>query len=138
MQILQRQKNKILIHNSCVVRSIHLERGEAAGTWIGGRILKGATKASKNIDSFYFMFIFARILLQELQHQEILCRYFYEIDQNIISVCWLEGGHTSYFTECGSSTALMLWLNLMALVMLTSSCLQRSNFVAINYQPNKY
>ena len=32
----------------------------------------------------------------------------------------------------------MLWLNLMALVMLTSSCLQRSNFVAINYQPNKY
>ena len=86
------RKNKIPIHNSCVVRSIHLERGEAAGTWIGGRILKGATKASKNIDSFYFRFIFARILLQEPQHQEALCRYFYEIDQNIISVCWLEGG----------------------------------------------
>ena len=38
---------KIPIHNSWVVRSIHLGRGEAAGTWMGERILKGAlpTKA---------------------------------------------------------------------------------------------
>ena len=33
---------KIPIHNSWVVRSIHLGRGEAAGTWMGERILKGA------------------------------------------------------------------------------------------------
>ena len=38
---------EIPIHNSWVVSSIHLGRGEAAGTWMGERILKGAlpTKA---------------------------------------------------------------------------------------------
>ena len=91
-KVCKDRKIKIPIHNSCVVRSIHLERGEAAGTWIGGRILKGATTVFTNIDFFYFIFIFALILLQELQHQEVLCRYFYKIDQNITSVCWLEGG----------------------------------------------
>ena len=50
---------KIPIHNSWVVRSIHLGRGEAAGTWMGERILKGA------LQYFIFRILDLRFLIHE-------------------------------------------------------------------------